>query len=133
PCRFVPWAGCGKKCTGPVISQGPGTTTASRPSGTCSPCTATLDFIRNSNTLGFKPPLALLDSEVVQPTSRFHDRIRIPLFTISEDVFHDAAAFHPGEGMLHFDPDTCQPPVRALFRRREFALARLFFSPGKSP
>ena len=45
-----------------------------------------------------------MNSEVVQPTSRFHDRIGIPLFGVPEDILHGAAAFHPRERMLHFDP-----------------------------
>jgi len=93
----------------------------------------TLDVIRNSNSLPFQPPLPVLNAEVVQPTSRFHGRIRISLFGVPENILHDAAAFHAGQGMLDFDPHTCQLPVRALLSGREFSAAWLFFSAGRFP
>src|SRR5262245_32615459 len=93
----------------------------------------TRDVIRNSNSLPFQPPLPVLNAEVVQPTSRFHGRIRISLFGVPENILHDAAAFHAGQGMLDFDPHTCQLPVRALLSGREFSAAWLFFSAGRFP
>src|SRR5207244_7100991 len=82
-------------------------------------------------SLPSEPPLTVFDSNIVQATRCFHDRIRYALFRVAQYVFDDSGAFHPGQIMFHFDPNPCQLPVGSLFSRGEFASAWLFFSPGR--
>ena len=69
----------------------------------------------------------ILHAKVVQSTSRFHHRIGDPFLGVPENIFHNAAAFHPSKGVLHFDSDACQLPVRSLLSSGEFPSRWLFF------
>src|SRR5438552_15140123 len=76
--------------------------------------------------------LPLFDPKVMQSTSRFHHGVRDALLGVPQHIFHDAAAFHSSEVMLHAHANARQLPVRLLLSGREFASGWLFFSPGTS-
>src|SRR5262249_5857967 len=83
-------------------------------------------------SLGFEPPPAVLVSNVVQSTGRFHDCIRHTVLGIAQYILDDARTFHPCEIMFHLDPDLCQLPVGSFLSLCELSSGWLSFSPGRS-
>ena len=80
----------------------------------------------------FESPVATPNAEVVQPTSGLQDGIGVTLFGVAEGVFDDASPFHPGQPVLHFDPNPGQLSIGPLRHGRQVFPAHLF-SAGKFP
>src|SRR3954453_969145 len=61
--------------------------------------------VASARSVGFPPPLAVVNPKVVQATGRFHDCIGGLILGGSQHVLDDAAALDARQRVLHPHPD----------------------------
>ena len=66
-------------------------------------------------------------SKIVQSASEHHRQVRKIIFGISQNIFHDARAFDPRNGMFNLDANLGHLAIARFLSDRQFLLARLFF------